>query len=735
MPPFVYRSLKDFMRASATAKTRQELLQKLITNAAKRKTQTHLDATGARMSTFPEMFGRSLAADMGKQAFMGAGLKMVGRGISNFARNQLSGGLGKFVGNIGNGVRGLGTQTQRAGLRLGNAAQPLVNEVKDMSNQVINRGLEQADRLPPWALPAAGGAVIGGRVADEINDANELRRPSPLFQNKPQRQQGGLMANPIQETYSMNMGKQSMNKQANPLRGPAAKSVQMALQKIVGGLKTYGKRMTGNSTLKPMQTRGKLLDELEQQIASSAKPLVDLAPLKQKSKLVQDMLDGVRDQAHGYDPSSSPLGGKYFRDLFEARMRPTRDKIQQHKSLFPGKSTSSTIQSQQQALTRARAGAAQVSETARRQQDMATRVGGLEDTLYSQWIDSGKAVNRARENNQLQHLTFGGGDVPGLGQMGEVVKQKGINRKALEKELDAIESARAYTAGGAAGATLGSVGYGAYANSGNPAIKQSMTMPQPSSRGQMKKVQMPEASSTKPDCDPEGVQMSAQDHNGSKEAGLGSILKALAKGVYKTPRSLKGLALGGAGGYATGRQHGHQVGLEDGHEDAAKTVINLFHKKQAFMGIGGLAGMATAPEGEEDLSIGRGALRGAGTALGAGAGAGIGAIGGAGIGSIGGGLLGALAGALSKRRFGQTFGQAVGGGMAGGAMAGGGLGYLAGIPAGAIYGGIKGNKATKALLDKTAPIGEKKKKDKEDDKEVKEAAAVVLAQLKRNHNK
>ena len=162
------------------------------------------------------------------------------------------------------------------------------------------------------------------------------------------------------------------------------------------------------------------------------------------------------------------------------------------------------------------------------------------------------------------------------------------------------------------------------------------------------------------------------------------------------------------------------------------------NNKQAFMGIGGLAGMATAPKGEEDLSIGRGALRGAGTAIGGAAGAGLGAIGGAGIGSIGGGLLGALSAALSKRRDGQTFGQAVGGGAAGGAMAGGGLGYLAGIPAGAIYGGFIGNKATKALLDKTAPIGEKKKDkkdDKEDDKEVKEAAAVVLAQLKRNHNK
>jgi hypothetical protein len=242
---------------------------------------------------------------------------------------------------------------------------------------------------------------------------------------------------------------------------------------------------------------------------------------------------------------------------------------------------------------------------------------------------------------------------------------------ALFKELEAIRRTRLYTGGAVSGATLGVIGDAALKNTAG--TKQSMTMPQPSSRGQTKKVQMPEASLTKPDCDPEGVQMS--------------------------------------------------------------------NNKQAFMGLGALAGMATAPnKEEEDLSIGRGALRGAGTALGASAGAGIGGIGGAGIGAIGGGLLGALAGAFGKKPVGPgrhtllPLGQRV----ANGAVAGGGLGALAGIPAGAIYGGIKGNKATKALLDKSAPISEKKKDkkdDKEDDKEVKEAAAVVLAQLKRNHNK
>jgi hypothetical protein len=219
-------------------------------------------------------------------------------------------------------------------------------------------------------------------------------------------------------------------------------------------------------------------------------------------------------------------------------------------------------------------------------------------------------------------------------------------------------------AAGAGGAAAGSTAYNKIkeqlqGNNQPMLAKQSMTMPQPSSRGQMKKVQMPEASPTKSDCDPEGVQMS--------------------------------------------------------------------NNKQAFMGLGALAGMATAPnKEEEDLSIGRGALRGVGTGLGVGTGAVTGGL----AGGLGGAGRGAILGALARTdpRLSQRMGV--------GASQLGSLGMLAGGLGGAIYGGYKGNKATKALLDKTAPISEKKKTpDKEDDKEVKEAAAVVLAQLKRNHNK
>jgi hypothetical protein len=364
---------------------------------------------------------------------------------------------------------------------------------------------------------------------------------------------------------------------------------------------------------------------------------------------------------------------------------------------------------------------------------------------------------------------------PQNGFLSNIYEQLGTQNKNIAAELDAIRKTRLYTGGAAAGVGGFGVGSAAYRNTfGNE--KASVEMPQPSSRGQTKKVTMPEASPAKPDCDPEGVQMTNKQALvdgaliggglGAVTAPKGHLFENIGRGAGRGVGTEAGAAIGGTVGAAGGALAGLVPGLllslllkrnmvsplaglggiaGTGYGayhgglagyDAAGKLMGPASYKQAFMGVGGLAGMATAPsKEEEDLSIGRGALRGVGTALGAGAGAGLGAIGGAGIGSIGGGLLGVLAGALSKRRNGETLGQAMGGGLAGGAMAGGGLGYLAGIPAGAIYGGIKGNKATKALLDKTAPISEKKKKNKEDDKEVKEAAAVVLAQLQRNHNK
>lgn len=61
------------------------------------------------------------------------------------------------------------------------------------------------------------------------------------------------------------------------------------------------------------------------------------------------------------------------------------------------------------------------------------------------------------------------------------------------------------------------------------------------------------------------------------------------------------------------------------------------------------------------------------------------------------------------------------------------MGMLAGGLAGGAYGGYKGNKATKALLDKTVPMSDKKKDKKDDDdKDVKEAAAAVLAQVQKH---
>lgn len=132
-----------------------------------------------------------------------------------------------------------------------------------------------------------------------------------------------------------------------------------------------------------------------------------------------------------------------------------------------------------------------------------------------------------------------------------------------------------------------------------------------------------------------------------------------------------------------------------------------------FMGPGALAGMATAPAGQQDLAIGRGALRGAGTGLGVGTGAVAGGVGGAGLGAG----LGALLGAMSNMRKPYSgVPMSLGERMGAGASAGIPVGALAGIVPGAIYGGYKGNMATKALLDKSAPLDDEPKKEKKEPK-------------------
>jgi len=454
---------------------------------------------------------------------------------------------------------------------------------------------------------------------------------------------------------AFNFGKtvfNNMHKQAAPVSqvlGPLLKRLSGVAGKAVGGLKTYGKRLTGDSTLKPMMAKRDLMRDME-------KSLTDFADIRE----IERMAGLPKGTGRGDLLDTFPLYAK------------------------------------------------------------------LEQTGFSPTSPINAQIRNVVSRNYQRSRILD----PKDGFLSNIYRQLAPQNKAIEKELDAIRKTRLYTGGAASGATLGGVGAAAYNNLTNE--KQSDNLPTPSSRGETKKVTMPKADKQEPDLDPEGVQMTDQDHNIQKEARFGTILKMLAKGVYKTPRSLKALAAGGTGGYVTGRQHGHQVGMDAGREDAAKTLSDLLQKKQkfspvkqAFMGVGALAGMATAPnKDEEDLSIGRGALRGVGTGLGVG----TGALTGGALGGLGGAGIGALLGALTRGKY-QRMGDAVSNGVAGGA----GLGMLAGGAVGGVYGGYKGNKATKALLDKTAPLdSEKKKKPAEDDEDVKEAAAAVLAQLQKN---
>ena len=834
MPPFVYHSLRDFMRASATAKTRQELLQRIIANAAKRKSQLHVDATGARIATSPETFGMN----MGKQ-------------IMNKQANPLTSLLARLrpsAGRLFDATFGIPGVPQK---------------VMDVSRPVLSAAEEAAERFAgvPRQVPMPD-------LQKKLFGAKAVSAPSVAeMQQKALETAERFAGIPRQ----VPMSKKSIDKQANPLTqmiSPALKNLRskvvpellQRLQILAGkgarGVKRYGQRLMGDDTLKPLYARQDEMRALEKQLREQAGSRIDTTPLQRKSKMWQELQSALVGKPR-YLPDRPYMPG----DVFDATAREglRSGAIDRRKTyeavleeLLKSRPAAATpggrvVDRGGSAIGRiTKPGPAEMRDYRAAARDSVQRVSNqarVYDNIFDEIRSRSRGID-AQINTGTAHNAMH--DDIWQKQLPNVFRSQVRADKAIRRELDAIRKTRDYTAVGAPATVVGGGSiYGAYKKqeleNNQMLAKKSMTMPQPTSRGTMKKVQLPEASPSKPDCDPEGVQMSTQDHEsvkqalvdgaligaglgaasapeghilqnagrgavrgvgtelgavlgaggggavghigGSavgallamlarkhvdakllmpalkevgrtfgtlggmgigayqggrmgynaagklmgpasyKQAGLGSILKTLAKGVYKTPRSLKGLVVGGAGGYYAGRQHGHQLGLEDGREDAAKSVIDLFQKKQsstvkqAFLTgatVGALGGLATSKPGQRASGIGRGALIGGGTELGA--------VGGAGFGGLTGTALGAILGGLISRK-------------PEGAMAGAGLGGLSGAVLGAGGGGYAGHIGTKALLDgqQNKDVNPKKrKKEENDDKEVKQAAEVVLAQLMKN---
>lgn len=819
MPPFVYRSLKDYMRTATMGSARQELLKKLLAQAAQRKTQLHIDASGARMNTFPEMFGQSLAKNMGKQAFLGAGLNMAGRGIANFAGKQLQGGLGRAVGGLGNAVRGVGIQAQRAGQRIGTAAQPLVNELKNMGGQIMSRGAQTAKNLPGWAMPAAGGAAVGAAGMHDyhaLRDLGQSRLPQtmpqmpggfnnrpkfetlpykmprpngiipggmnmPQYQNhradgfnmpNPARQQGGLMMG--NDPYSMSLAKASADKQANmallkQMLSPALKQLRSAGSNAMAGARNgasrYMELLSGNK-LKGMAHKYDHLMEMFGDYPTKA--LTDAhGPIGYD---VAANANGVlTDLQHNALSEAAKVIG--------TRTGTVGAGLLGGSALINGMQNEKTSGLMDEVLRRAASGVKGV-------------VTGHGGQLLEAMTPKAQGFKRYLEMLRFQRVRAMRDNAEKLMKLHPSASND-FAEQMSEAYLPELYKSVGTGAGTGVGGMLGLNALFSGNQPQQPAMKQSAEMPEPSSRGQTKKVTMPEAPESDPDCDPEGADMTEKDHD-VKEAGLERLgthlLRDLPKLLSKAPGAIYGGVERGLNRYgdllgghtrenlrramfskareledelgslapSVVRMPGvgwkmleHEVGpsrpLFDAvralnKEEAKNTltrggsiaaaytpaVIAATQQKQAFMGPGAIAGLLTAPKGQSDLSVGRGALRGLGTGLGVGTGAITGGLLGGGGGAAAGGLVAALAAALSGQK-GRSFNNAVGQGI----TAGGGLGMLAGGVGGAAYGGYKGNKATKALLDKTAPIDEDDA-DEDDDKDVKKSAAAVLAQLKKN---
>lgn len=635
MPPLPLNSLFTKELVNVPVKllySRQELLRKIIANAAKRKTQLHIAATGDRMATTPQAF------QSGKQIFDSLNKKAA------FPLKTLQTGASKALSGILSKLRSA-TSGAKALTQNSPVASPVLTAAEEAAERYVGmppqsgpaRELYRAMRDTKRPMPH-----ISGPSATEIEQAIIERAERAAGMPAQIVKRSGLFVDQSENRHKP-------YKQSNVLASPVTKSV---LNKLLSSARAGGRRYVELLRGTKAQALGRKHEQLMDMLRDY--------PNAQLTRNFGDVADNVAENANYMAKQLQHQGLEEVAKVMGTRVSTTGAGLLGGAGIVTGLGNSMG-NSKQSAASPILNGLDIKGPSA------------AERMLFKVWHPTHKFLfNMLRDHSK-----------PIVG---------GI-QKMPQKPA--------------------------------PLAKQSAALPEPTSRGQTKKVTLPEASPQQPDLDPEGVQMTEHDHNIHKEARFGSLLKLLAKGVYKTPRSLKALTVGGGGGYVAGRQHGHQVGLEDGREDAAKTLTDLFQKKQAFMGVGALAGMATAPnKEEEDLSIGRGALRGVGTGLGVG----TGMLTGGALGGLGGAGLGAILGALSRGKY-QPLGDAVSNGVAGGT----GMGMLAGGLAGGAYGGYKGNKATKALLDKTAPISDKKKDKKDDDdKDVKEAAAAVLAQVQKH---
>jgi len=451
----------------------------------------------------------------------------------------------------------------------------------------------------------------------------------------------------------MSTRRSALSKQANPLRGPAAKSVQMALQKMLGGLKTYGKRLTGDSTLKPLEARGRLLQDLEQTLMQSRRPIADeVGPLrvlqrannladKSQTVLQRDLLSDKaqsayrrwRDAIKNNDLQRLAFGGDDSTHFFllnssgNPGLRNLRDSLTSSAPRYSASTrkhisgggisgdisklmgqNSKAVQKELDAIrkTREYTGGAAAGTTlagvgagaynnltsekqsaalpalskqanplrgpAAKSVQMALQkmLGGLK--TYGKRLTGDSTLKPLRQRadlindmqrdvaanlpnpenvaiNQLRYDPSASRLNPSS-VVANARRSRNIGHEAYEqlntqsldalnallKERGAIQTTRDITRGtafGALGGTVGGLGSKAYRNLTSE--KQSAPLPPPSSRGETKKITMPESDDKEPDLDPEGVQMTEEDHNAHKKANFGAMLKTLATGAYKTP--------------------------------------------------------------------------------------------------------------------------------------------------------------------------------------------------------
>lgn len=482
---------------------RNELLKKIIANAAKRKSQLHIDATGARMAVTPEafQFGKNVFSDMHKKSNWARPAWTAARGAFDFAKGVAKNNLGDMLEGMAPKAQGLKRYLELLTFQRARNMQAKADTMflkKLPYKLTIEQRRQIEDAIGRESAKSLGTGL--GTGAAGVLGVNALSAPT----NK----QAGLADELLRRVGQA--GKGFVNHDLGHMLEAMTPKAQ--------GLKRYWELLTAGRARKMVENAGPLSDTA-----------IKLHAPFYGGTVPEDLMNQWADQIQG-------VGRK---ELF--------------KSLGTQAATGGVAAGGLgYAARKIDEAGNRLSEQANTKQSVAkptplgfalpaAAIGAGAGGLYGAVMGPRKKKLRAILKGLISGGAAGGGAGLGLSLGGELGARAGYALPAEGGPSGLFKRLNRASIGSQAGAPLGALGGGMAGmlladrvnGMTDAAIdgdeKDAAELPTPTSRGNTEKVKMPEAKENDCDCDPEGVQMTAADHDKDVKEAAASALQLLQK--------------------------------------------------------------------------------------------------------------------------------------------------------------------------------------------------------------